>query len=78
MRAPDILIIDGRAYHWRALVALRRAQVKAWQEAQATQPALFELHEDHRPAAERTAAGRYREPTLFDRLGDRARSDTAS
>jgi hypothetical protein len=25
---------------------------------------LFELKEDHRPAAERTAAGRYQEPTL--------------
>ena len=31
----------------------------------ARQLALFELKEDCRPAAERTAAGRYREPTFW-------------
>jgi hypothetical protein len=35
-----------------------------WRAAQPQQPALFELKDDHRPAAERTAAGRYQEPTL--------------
>ena len=30
------------------------------------QPALFELRTDVRPAGERTAAGRYREPGLLD------------
>jgi len=29
------------------------------------QPPLFELREDCRPAAARTAAGRYLEPSLF-------------
>jgi hypothetical protein len=29
------------------------------------QPALFALREDHRPAGERAAAERYREPSLF-------------
>jgi hypothetical protein len=29
------------------------------------QPALFALRDDHRPAAERDAAERYREPSLF-------------
>jgi hypothetical protein len=31
---------------------------------------LFELKEDCRPAAKRTAAGRYAEPTLLDRMHD--------
>jgi hypothetical protein len=30
-----------------------------------SQPTLFPLHEDHRPAGERTAAERYSEPSLF-------------
>jgi len=29
------------------------------------QPTLFELHEDHRPPGERSAAERYCEPSLF-------------
>jgi hypothetical protein len=36
------------------------------------QPALFPLREDHRPAGERDAAERYREPNLFTAL-DRSR-----
>jgi hypothetical protein len=44
---------------------LRRQQLEAWKIAQPSQPALFELKTDCRPEAERTAAGRYREPTLF-------------
>jgi hypothetical protein len=34
----------------------------------ADQPTLFEMHEDHRPQADRIAAGRYLEPTLFSML----------
>src|SRR5271167_829548 len=34
--------------------------------ARIEQPALFEFKEDCRPVSERTAAGRYREPSLFD------------
>jgi len=45
-------------------VALRRAQVTPVPE----QPALFTLREDHRPAGERNAAGRYSEPNLFTAL----------
>ena len=33
--------------------------------ARAEQPALFELREDHRPPGERSAAERYRKPSLF-------------
>jgi hypothetical protein len=46
-------------------VLLRRQQLEAWRAAQPRQLALFELKNDTRPVPERTAAGRYREPTFF-------------
>jgi hypothetical protein len=55
--------IDGKHYLWRDLLELRREQKKAHTRAQ--QPALFELKDDCRPMAERIAADRYREPSLF-------------
>jgi len=58
---PRFIEIDGRRYLWRDLVALRRAQATPATE----QPALFALRDDHRPAGERDAAERYREPSLF-------------
>jgi hypothetical protein len=69
---PDTLILDGHAYSWQAICELRRQQLEAWRAAQPRQLALFELREDCRPAAERTPAGRYREPTLLALLADRA------
>jgi hypothetical protein len=68
MVRPDTIVIDGRAHSWRALMALRKAQLEAWRKAQGEQSALFELHHDCRPKTERTAAGRYAEPSLLDRL----------
>jgi hypothetical protein len=65
MAKPDTLIVDGHALSWQRLCELRRQQLEAWKPAQPLQPALFELKDDCRPEAERTAAGRYREPTLF-------------
>jgi len=56
--------IDGKRYQWREILELRREQKKAFVEAR--QPALFELKQDWRPVTERTAAGRYLEPSLFD------------
>ena len=56
--------IDGRRYLWRDLVRLYHEQAKP----AARQPALFPLREDHRPAGERNAAERYREPGLLTRL----------
>lgn len=64
-RPPDTIIIEGRAYSWRALCEQRRAQLAAWNAARPAQPTLFALKDDARPKAERTAAGRYREPTLL-------------
>jgi hypothetical protein len=55
--------IDGKRYLGRDLLQLRREQKKAHVHAQ--QPVLFELKEDTRPVTERTAAGRYLEPSLF-------------
>jgi hypothetical protein len=72
MARPDTIIIDGRAYSWRALMEQRRAQLEAWRKAQSAQPALFPLIEDCRPRCERTAAGRYQEPTLLAFLRDQA------
>ena len=58
--------IDGKRYLWRDVLQLRREQKKALARVQ--QPALFELKDDRRPEADRTAAGRYREPSLFSGL----------
>jgi hypothetical protein len=68
VKAPDTIIVGGHAYSWRALLELRRAHIDAWREAQPKQPALFDLKEDRRPVAERTADGRYREPSLLDTI----------
>ena len=61
MPLPRFIEIDGKRYLWRDLVALRRAQATP----KAEQATLFPLREDCRPAPERNAAGRYREPGLF-------------
>jgi len=65
MKGPDTIIIEGRAYSWRAILELRRRQIEAWKAARPQQPALFELKDDRRPETERTAEGRFREPGLF-------------
>jgi len=57
------ITIEGKRHLWRDILKLRREQKRA--SAKAAQPALFPLIEDRRPPAERTAAGRYLEPTLF-------------
>lgn len=63
MSAPRFIEIDGKRHLWRDLVRLRQEQRRA--AAKAQQPPLFELRDDSRPATDRTAAGRYREPSLF-------------
>lgn len=65
MKAPDTIVIGGRAYSWRVILETRRQQVEAWKAAQPRQPALFDLRTDCRPRCERTAAGRYSEPSLL-------------
>lgn len=63
MRYPKLIEIEGKHYLWRDILQLRREQKRAF--AKAEQPALFELIDDRRPPASRTAAGRYVEPSLF-------------
>lgn len=63
---PDTLVVDGHGLSWKRLVLLRKAQVEAFRQAEARQLALFAVREDHRPAAGRTASGRYSEPSLLD------------
>jgi len=64
MARPRFIDIDGRRYLWRDLVQLYHAQ----RQPAAEHPALFPLRDDCRPLGERTAAERYREPSLFIRL----------
>jgi hypothetical protein len=65
-RAPRFIDLDGKRYLWRDLVKLRQEQREAARRAE--QPPLFELRDDSRPPTDRTAAGRYREPSLFAQL----------
>mgnify|MGYP001767741149 FL=1 len=66
MKRPSTLLIDGKRYLWRDILEMRRRQLDEARKAQ--QPALFELKDDHRPAEQRTAAGRYQAPSLFTLL----------
>jgi hypothetical protein len=63
MTSLRFIDIDGRRYLWRDVLQLRRERKHA--HARRQQLTLFELKEDCRPVAERTVAGRYREPSLF-------------
>lgn len=65
MASSDSIILDGHAYSWRQVCEAQRRQIKARRLAQSQQLALFELREDSRPKAERTASGRYEEPSLL-------------
>jgi hypothetical protein len=64
--ASDTFILEGRAFSWKALRDMRRAQLEAMRAARGSQPALFALVEDCRPPSQRNASGRYAEPLLFD------------
>jgi hypothetical protein len=56
------VVIDGKRHLWRDILNLRREQ----RQTVPPQPTLFELKDDVRPSPQRSAAGRYLEPTLFD------------
>lgn len=68
MKRPATLMIDGKPYRWRDLLRMRREQLEQCRAPD--QPSLFALRDDRRPATERTAAGRYAQPSLFALLGD--------
>jgi hypothetical protein len=74
MPAPSTILIDDKRYRWKDLVQLRREQRAAARRA--TQLELFDdLPEDSRPAYERTASGRYQQPSLFTLLADDRRTE---
>jgi hypothetical protein len=60
--ARAFIVIDGKRHLWKDILKLRREQRKAARQHQLT---LFELKDDCRPASQRTADGRFSEPTLF-------------
>ncbi len=64
---PRFITINGQRVAWIEIVRLRKEQC---QQLKAKQLTLFELKEDARPATERSAAGRYLEPSLFTLLKD--------
>lgn len=57
------VVIDGKTYHWRDVLKLRREQQKAERQPQ---PTLFELRVDARPPTQGSASDRYENPTLFE------------
>lgn len=64
MPQPSTIVINGTRYRWSDILKLRRDQRTA--TPQTTQLPLFaDLPDDHRPAHERTANDRYRQPSLF-------------
>ena len=69
MARTSILLIDGKPYRWSDLIRLRKEQLAA--SRMERQPVLFpDLPYDRRPAYERTASDRHRQPsfcTLLDR-----------
>ena len=64
MSGPKFVEIDGQRYLWRDILQMRRQQRQEYAKAQ--QPPLFKLRDDRRPEQQRTATGRYLEPSLFD------------
>jgi hypothetical protein len=60
---PKFIEIEGKRYAWADILSMRREQLKALRSPQLT---LFQLRDDSRPAAQKTASGRYESPTLFD------------
>jgi hypothetical protein len=67
MARTSIILIDGQPYRWSDLARLRKEQLAA--SRQDRQPALFaDLPQDRRPAYERTASERHRQPSLFTLL----------
>jgi hypothetical protein len=67
MARASIILIDGKPYRWSDIAQLRKEQLAA--RRQERQPALFpDLPHDRRPAYERTASDRHRQPSFFTLL----------
>jgi hypothetical protein len=78
MAKPDIVLVDGHAFSWQRLCELGGNSLRQFKPPSLGDVALFELKDDCRPAAERTAAGRYAEPTFFAATPARRESEEFS
>jgi hypothetical protein len=56
------IVIGGIRYEWKEIRRLRREQIQATRKQQLV---LFEMKNDCRPASQKTADGRFSEPTFF-------------
>lgn len=56
------IVIGGARYEWKEILRLRREQIRATRKQQLV---LFEMKDDRRPPSQKTADGRFCEPTLF-------------
>ncbi len=68
MTRPTTIVLDGKRHLWADILRLRQEQCAA--ATSARQLPLFDLIDDARPVKQRTATGRYVEPSLFTRLED--------
>jgi len=59
---PKYIVIEGKRIAWRDILRMRLEQG----QQQPQQPTLFPLRDDAKPVSQRTAAGRYTEPLLFE------------
>ena len=64
-RSLSFIVIEGKRYPWKDILALRQAQLDAAPGCPAQIPLFSALHEDRRPATACTASRRYLEPGLF-------------
>ena len=62
MPLPKFVVLNGVRYAWKDILKARREQKREPPQ----QPSLFQLKDDARPAPERSAAGRFLEPSLLD------------
>lgn len=63
--AMRTVTLDGKTYRWRDINRAYKEQ-RAEERKSKSQPTLFELVDDARPKSQKTATGRFQEPTLFD------------
>jgi len=57
--------LEGKTYRMRDVNRIYQEQ-RAEAGKRQNQPTLFDVHEDMRSKAHKTAAGRFQHPTLFD------------
>ncbi len=69
MTRPTTIVLDGKRHLWADILRLRQEQCVA--ATHARQLLLFNLVDDSRPVKQRTATGRYVEPSLWTLLEEK-------